>query len=927
MFAIMMILPPLFASGQYAGGELVLRVAMQDDMKGTNPLTVSDVWSGTVLQWIYDRPTQIDYDSQEIMPYIAVGSANLSGKAESWGDCAIGNFGYSPASIWENASKREAIIFYDFTNVTWHDGTPMAIRDVLFSFHLAGQVPEWSYSVNPLKDNGGRSGTNYTETGWLHIHKVWEDGNRAALRFQLQEPRADFFKTVASPMLLPYHIWGSTISGQALDGAKIWCDPGYNSTAADSWKVNLAQSYDNNPPIGSCIFKFNRWDKGQFTRVDTYRDHFYGPDYAYRQYIEANYPDESVKQPTIDAITFKIYKTAEAAVMALKCDDIDYIAWSIPPSFVQELAREPGIALYNSPDPGFFYLAYNMRNPSFGYNQSKSFPYAPEDDLGKPLRRAMAHCIDRNTIITRLLLNLGIAGAGPVNPMSEWHNHSVPRYAFNPPLAKQILADAGYGVRIGNSSALVYGQAAMDAAGPNNWWVNPNGTNIGSGVGGKIEILTPEANYDPIRHQAGLMFAKQFRDIGIHAESVAWDFGIIVDRMVQRTFDMYILGWLLGSDPTDYLWAFYHSSNAAYGQNYAGYRNATFDAIIDRARMTGDLEMRKQLVFDAQAAICYDLPNDILYYRTNILLARTDRFTGWIERDGGIFHRASIVNLRGPYLYSLAARFENPISAVYSNSSTPLSVMVTGDGGIPLEGVVVKLNASIGNLAPDTGNTDAGGRIATTFTAPYVPPTPDNIRNGTLAYLQITSATWYDRDYSPAPPRFILVIVYPEDAKFMSVSIAADPDVIDDVGSDLETPGFTYVDVEVRDQDGNPVVGALVNLTCVPDTATIPSNEARTDPDGKVRFTVTAPQLWNDDGSVVHLVLNALAVHPEDPAMVSENFVFLSVLDVWQAYDHYEPPPPYPMICLPLFIAGIIILAVITHIVTESVSALRRKRK
>jgi ABC-type transport system substrate-binding protein len=707
-------------------------------------------------------------------------------------------------------------------------------------------------------------------------------------------------------------------SGQNVDNARIWCDPGYNASSEDSWKVAPAQSFENNPPIGSGIMKFEFWNKGQISKISTFRNHFYGNDYAYKQYIEANFPQEKVKQPTIDGISYKIYKTAEAAVMALKCDDIDYIAWSIPPSLLHELAREPGIALYNSPDPGFFYLAYNMRNPSFGYNQSKSFPYAPEDDLGKPLRRAMAHCIDRDRIITRLLLNLGIAGAGPVNPLSEWHNHSVPRYAFDPLLAKQILADAGYGVRIGNSSALVYGQAAIDASGPNNWWVNPNGTNIGSGVGGKVEILTPEINYDPIRYQAGLMFAQQFRDIGIHAESVAWDFGIIADRMVQRTFDMYMLGWRLGSDPTDYLWAFYHSSNAAVDQNYAGYQNRSFDEIIDRARMTGDMEMRKQLVFDAQAAICYDLPNDILYYRTNILLARTDRFTGWIERDGEIFHRASIVNLRGPYLYKLNAKFEHATSAVYSNSTTPLTVAVTGDGGSPIGGVVVKLNASIGKLTVEGGQTNAGGMLFTSFTAPYVPPTEDNIRNGTLAFIQISSATWYDPDYAPAPPRFILVTVFPEEARFLAVKLRADPDVIEDEDAG-GTPGFAYVYIEVADQAGDPVPGAIINLTSRNQGLSVSPGETAADAEGKARFTVTADRFWNEDGSVNEVALVARARHPTELNMSSENFVWMSVVDALPTVIVDPILPPY---------TGETLLAVIAVCVAAiTLSALVRRRR
>ncbi|MBU4591450.1 MAG: hypothetical protein KKH41_02585 [Candidatus Thermoplasmatota archaeon] len=892
-----------------------MRVAVQDDIKSLNPIVVGDVWSWNVLQWIYDRPTRVDYDSNEIMPYIAVGSANLSGKAESWDDCTIGNFGYSPQSTWEDASKQEAVIFYDFTNITWHDGTPMTIRDVMFSMHMAAQVPEWSGFKGPMDT---LKAYNFTQTSWLHIYKVWEDGDRAALRFQLQTPYADFFRSTISTLLLPYHIWGSTTSGQNVDGAKIWCDPGYNVSATDSWKVAPVHSYENHPPIGSGLFKFDFWIKGQMSKILTFREHFYGSNYSYKEFIEANFPEEKVKLPTIDSMTFKLYKTAEHAVWALKNDNVDYISWSIPPSFVYDIAKEPGITLYSIPESGFYYLGYNMCKQSFGYNASASFPYEPEDDLGKPLRRAIAHCIDKTRIVQRLLLNLGDEGVGPVPPSSEWHNSSVPTYDFNPQKAKQILADAGYLVKK-TDGTLAMGEEAIAVAGLDNWWVNPDGSNIGSGSGGNIEILTPEANYDPIRAQFGLMLAQQLRDIGIYTGSIAMDFGSIVGRIDNRNYDMYILGWHINSDPTDYLWSFYHSDNIVYGQNYAGYQNKSFDDIIDWARETENKTERKQLVFDAQAAICYDLPNDIVYYRKTVLAARTDRLSGWVLQNGGVFNRASIMNLRGPFLYKLIAKFNHPTSAVYSNSTTPLSALVTGDGGAPIEGAAVKLNASIGTLSVEQGLTNIVGSLSTSFTAPYVPPTPENIKNGTPAFIQITSATTDLWEYSSAPPRFILVTVFPEEAKFISVRMLADPNVIEDVGADMETPGFTIVDVEVKDQDGVVVPGALVNLTTDSGALDISPFEMLADQDGKARFTVTAANLMINDGSISEFVLTAQAIIVgSDTILRSQNHITVQVLD---AVHPPIPEQPIPSTG-PVTFVVVALLAAIAYVAMN-----RRKRR
>ena len=300
-------LAPGLASGQ--DDEIIFRIATQDDIRTTNPLTAGDVWTWNVLDWIYEPATLIDDTENELVPYIAIGSASKSTNTGQidWDDCTIGNFGYSPEETWNNSNIRETTIFYDFTDVYWHDGEQMDIRDIMFSFHVTAQVPEWSSSMNCLKDNGGRTGSNYSETSWLHIYKAWEspDGLQAALKFQLQEPFAGFFIYTLSCKLLPYHIWGYTESGQKADGAYIWYDEDYDIDANETWRIDLAQSFDNENPVGSGIFKWDYWQQGQLVKITTWRDHFFNDDYAYKDFINDNYPDTTVKQPYIDAMVFQ----------------------------------------------------------------------------------------------------------------------------------------------------------------------------------------------------------------------------------------------------------------------------------------------------------------------------------------------------------------------------------------------------------------------------------------------------------------------------------------------------------------------------------------------------------------------------------------------------------------------------------------------
>jgi hypothetical protein len=57
LLAIAFVLSGFAGMGQAQDGQLILRIAMQDDIKTTNPLTAGDGWTWNVLKWIYEPAT------------------------------------------------------------------------------------------------------------------------------------------------------------------------------------------------------------------------------------------------------------------------------------------------------------------------------------------------------------------------------------------------------------------------------------------------------------------------------------------------------------------------------------------------------------------------------------------------------------------------------------------------------------------------------------------------------------------------------------------------------------------------------------------------------------------------------------------------------------------------------------------------------
>ncbi|MFO7619290.1 MAG: ABC transporter substrate-binding protein, partial [Thermoplasmata archaeon] len=459
--------------GQEGAEEIdILRCAIKE-APSTNMLNPfgEEMGGRRILNLVYDSATKYHPDTGNLMPYIAVGSANTSGKAETWDDCTIGNFGYSPKEVWKESGKPEIIIFYDFEGVHWHDDVQMNTRDIMFSFH-AHAMSQYPWLGHPLKDRAGKRSSNYSDTHWLHIYETWTsgDGQRAALRFVLQEPTFSVFDYYLSLPLLPYHIWGGRAARQSVDNALIWCDADYSAKNTTSWQPSIAKSWANTHPVGSGPFMWGD-ASGDSVTLLKWENHFYRPGYKYEHY------GITASQPSIGGISFFIYRNEEMAILDLERDELDYIAWGLPPSEIGRFIDSPKLGMSYLKGAAPVFMAYNMEGKSFGYGRN-AWQQLTDKDVGKPLRRAIAHCVDPVTI--NFLTNYIVDGA-PLGTFSEWANTSSPQYVFDPGEAISILKKSGYLL-----------DDPYQPPGNGNWWHNPDGSFIGSSFDGTIELLILE---------------------------------------------------------------------------------------------------------------------------------------------------------------------------------------------------------------------------------------------------------------------------------------------------------------------------------------------------------------------------------------------------------------------------------------------------
>ena len=838
--------------------ELILKVGGQDEMKTLNPLPqiANDVWTSDVHyrayhsillgHWVLDKP----------MAYIAKGVDYDED----------GMFDRSEYDVWaEQANPTTPLditVYYDFNGVKWHDGVQMTQWDLLFSYHVNAQNARFNTDIRILfaggtsssYEAGGRQlNINITAKNWEGEGTIPGDPNlRVAVKFQLTESFALFYDSSLFPVMLPMHEWSRT-GGLRSDnsqrhgdfGCAVWIPPA-EATAkgipacgnadpakqgkgiASSETVTGSHPYYYNDAdawtmidedvIGNGPFEFESFIRGSESKVTRYEKYFVGVDPDNPSIVYDPILVQRLKKPTIEGIRYLVYKTTQLGVFALQSAEVDFYHWNVGAEFVPDLLKIPEIAVESNAEPGFFYMAYNLRRQPWGYLGGN--PANGDLAMGYWLRQAFSHLIDKKSIVQNLLQNFGVIGHGTLSPANTfWYNDNIPKPEYDLTQAAAILDDmataGGLIPQIPGFTLDPPGACSRDT---------PAGCRSMPTIGNAaFDILTPQADYDPVRASAGAMVADAMRRVGINAVSKPTAFGTITSLIAIRAFDLLIFDWRIDGWDPDYLFDFFHSSNAASGRNYPGFQNATFDQVIEDSRAELDRNARRSLIFQGQQILADARPYEVLYYRTNIEGYRQDRFVNWTVIGGTIWNYWSLQGIRPPSSPSLRASIAIA-SATSAGATEPVTVTVFDDsGGLVSDALVILSvdpgpgsgNLSIGGgpeMKTVSGTTDLDGKVYATYHAA-------NVLSATIVLIQTATA-------HPAFPdsfaRSALILVFPTGAQFLSIWI--DLPLGNRVPQGFELP----MNVTVEDQDGNTVPDATVDVYVDPPGGLMPNPSSGT---------------------------------------------------------------------------------------------------
>lgn len=256
----------------------VLTVASNVNIDDINPLSSKSVYGWRNLRLIYDKLVRLSPEIEPV-PWAAVG--------------------------WDIVAD-DVIDVELRQGMTFHDGEPVTVEDVKFSYELF------------INENVEYFASFLTPIDTIEI----VDEN--TVRFNLKYAYAPFItNTLAQIPILPMHVWEN---------------------------IENPVQYPNMEAIGSGPFKMERFQTGEELVVSRFDDYF--------------------EQPIIDGYIFQIFASPEGVLTALELGTVDIVSYDLVPAHTEQIANNEGgkydhLELTEAQDIGFFYLGMNLDRAPF----------------------------------------------------------------------------------------------------------------------------------------------------------------------------------------------------------------------------------------------------------------------------------------------------------------------------------------------------------------------------------------------------------------------------------------------------------------------------------------------------------------------------------------------------------------------------------
>ncbi len=449
------------------------------------------------------------------------------------------------AESWEVAGDKKTWTFKLRRNVQWFDGQPFTADDVTFTFN--------NVIYNPAITSSSKDALTI-EGEQFAVEKIDDH----TVRITTPVPYAPFLTQVGVP-ILPRHALEDAVSAGRFN---------------ETWGINT-------PPdqiIGTGPFKISQFLPAQMVVLE-----------RNSRYWKKDSAGNSL--PYLDEIRMVIVPNQEVILLKFHAGELDVIGvrgQDYP--ILKPMERKNNFTIMNDgPAFGTNFVAFNQ-NPGKG-------------DSGKPFldpiklawfkdvrfRRAVAHAIDKETIINNVMNGLGYPQIAAMSPAAmTFYNPDVPTYEYDLDMSRSLLADAGYKDRDGDGIL-----------------EDPQGNTI------SFDLITNSGN--STRENMGLIIQADLKKVGIEVNFAPMDFNTLVTRL-NKSYDWeaLLLGLTGGTEPESgrNVWVSSGSLHLWHPQQKTPQTDweAAIDSLFNAGVQELDLERRKEIYRHWQTIVAEQVP-------------------------------------------------------------------------------------------------------------------------------------------------------------------------------------------------------------------------------------------------------------------------------------------------------------------------------
>ncbi|MBN1981020.1 MAG: ABC transporter substrate-binding protein [Chitinivibrionales bacterium] len=388
------------------------------------------------------------------------------------------------AEKWVISDDKKTITYTLRKDLKWSDGHELTADD-------------FTYTVNELILNK-KVQTNQRDGQFIGGKAaVWEALDKHTIKITLPEVYAGIFE-LSSINVVPKHLFKPLVDSQGIEAVNSF------------WGV----STDIKQIVGCGPFVITEYLPSQKI-VFKPNPYYYEKD------------EKGQKLPYLDQVVFLFVEDQDTELNKFVAGEINmYRIRGEDYAVLINKKKDLNFELYNvGPGNASVYLGFNM---NYYDDDKKGLPSPKADWVNKKkFRQALAHVLDRKTIINNIVYGFGYPQYSiiPASSPFYWKGQEQESADFNPEKAKQLLDELGY--------------------------TDKNGDGVREDdKGNKISLLLNTNTGNRIREAIGENITQEAKKIGIELVFKPVDFNSLVGKL-NTTYDweMIILGFISGPDP------------------------------------------------------------------------------------------------------------------------------------------------------------------------------------------------------------------------------------------------------------------------------------------------------------------------------------------------------------------------------------------